>query len=297
MTTQYPLSAWAKLCLLALIWGSSFFLIKKGLVTFTALEVAAIRLAAAAAVLAPFALVRIHRIKRRQWPVILSVGLTGSMLPAFLFALAQTQVDSGITGALNALTPLFTLVIGAVIFRQQVSGQTLIGLGVGLSGTLMLVLLNASGVLTINAYALFVVAATCCYGMNLNLIKAYLPDQTPLTITGVSLLMVLPLAVLYLAGPGEVFSKLEGATAWGSLTAVVVLGVVGTAFALIIFNHLVQIGTTVFASSVTYLIPLVAMLLGTLDGELIGIWQLLGMGLILAGVGLANRKPVAAAPQ
>ncbi len=297
MSQQYPPSAWAKLCLLALIWGSSFFLIKKGLLTFTALEVAAIRLAAAAAVLAPFALVRIGRVKRRQWPVILSVGLTGSMLPAFLFALAQTQVDSGITGALNALTPLFTLIIGALIFRQQVTGQTLLGLAVGLGGTLMLVLLNASGALTINAYALFVVAATCCYGMNLNLIKAFLPDQTPLTITGVSLLMVLPVAVLYLLGPGDVVSKLDSTAAWGSLAAVTTLGVVGTAFALIIFNHLVQIGTTVFASSVTYLIPLVAMLLGTLDGELIGFWQLFGMGLILLGVGLANRKPSIGVPQ
>ncbi|HLV48780.1 MAG TPA: DMT family transporter [Aliidiomarina sp.] len=297
MNQQYPASAWAKLGLLALIWGSSFFLIKKGLLTFSAMEVAAIRLAAAATVLAPFALVRICRIKRRQWPIILSVGLAGSMLPAFLFALAQTQVDSGVTGALNALTPLFTLIIGAVIFRQHVSGRTLVGLGVGLAGTLMLVLLNASGALTLNAYALFVVAATCCYGMNLNLIKAYLPDQSPLTITGVSLLMVLPVAVLYLAGPGEVVSKLNGAAAWGSFTAIITLGVVGTAFALIVFNHLVQIGTTVFASSVTYLIPLVAMLLGTLDGEHIGIWQLCGMGLILVGVGLANRKPAAGISQ
>lgn len=291
MSQQYPASAWAKLSLLALVWGSSFFLIKKGLLTFSAIEVAAVRLAAAATVLAPFALVRIHRVKRRQWLVILSVGLAGSMLPAFLFALAQTQVDSGVTGALNALTPLFTLIIGAIIFRQHVSGRTLIGLAVGLLGTLMLVLLNASGTLTLNAYALFVVAATCCYGMNLNLIKAYLPDQSPLTITSVSLLMVLPVAVLYLAGSGDVVSKLNSTAAWGSFAAIITLGVVGTAFALIIFNHLVQIGTTVFASSVTYLIPLVAMLLGTLDGEHIGIWQLCGMALILVGVGLANRKP------
>lgn len=291
MANTYPATAWAKLCLLALIWGSSFFLIKKGLLTFTALEVASIRLASAAAVLAPFALVRIRRIQRHQWPIILSVGLVGSMLPAFLFALAQTHVDSGITGALNALTPLFTLLIGTFIFRQVVSRQTLLGLLVGFTGTLTLVLLNANGSLSLNAYALFVVAATCCYGFNLNLIKAYLPDQTPLTITGVSLLMVLPVALLYLAGPSEVFAKLQGSTAWMSFAAVITLGVVGTALALILFNHLVQIGTTVFASSVTYLIPLVAMLLGSLDGEHIGFWQLLGMGLILLGVGLANRKP------
>lgn len=291
MSEHYPASAWAKLGLLALVWGSSFFLIKKGLESFTPLEVAAVRLAAAAAVLAPFALVRMKRIKRQQWPVILSVGLTGSMLPAFLFAFAQTQVDSGVTGALNAMTPIFTLIIGAIIFKQMVSLRTIIGLLVGFCGTLTLVLLNASGALVLNGYALFIVLATACYGMNLNLIKAYLPDQSPLTITGVSLLMVLPVAILYLIGPSEVGSKLVDASAWLSLLAVVTLGVLGTALALILFNHLVQISTTVFASSVTYLIPLVAMFLGALDGELIGPWQLVGMSLILLGVWLANRKP------
>lgn len=289
-TEQYAPSTWAKLFLLALVWGSSFWLIKMGLLTFTPTEVAAVRLAAAAAFLAPFALVRITRVKRQQWPVILSVGLTGSLLPAFLFALAQTQIDSGVTGALNALTPLFTLLIGAVIFRQWVTGRTVVGLLIGLTGTLMLVLLNASGQLTLNGYALFIVLATFCYGTNLNLIKTYLPDLSPLTITGVSLLMVLPVALWYLLGPGEVGSKLINATAWGSLAAVVVLGVVGTALALILFNHLVQIATTVFASSVTYLIPIVAMTLGALSGERIGMYQLLGMGLILFGVWLANRK-------
>lgn len=291
---QYAPSTWAKLFLLALIWGSSFWLIKMGLLTFTPTEVAAVRLAAAAAFLAPFAIVRMHRVKRHQWPVILSVGLTGSLLPAFLFALAQTQIDSGVTGALNALTPLFTLIIGAIIFRQWVTGRTIFGLLIGFAGTLMLVLLNATGQLSLNGYALFIVLATICYGANLNLIKTYLPDQSPLTITGVSLLMVLPVALVYLIGPGEVTSKLTSTAAWGSLAAIIVLGVVGTALALILFNHLVQIATTVFASSVTYLIPIVAMTLGALSGERIGVYQLGGMGLILIGVWLANRKPVPA---
>jgi len=291
MTDTYPVSTWAKLFLLALVWGSSFWLIKKGLTTFTPSEVAALRLAAAAAFLAPFALVRMRRLKPHQWPVVLSVGLTGSLLPAFLFALAQTQIDSGITGTLNALTPLFTLIIGAIVFRQWVTGRTVVGLLTGFAGTLLLVLMNASGQLTLNGYALFIVLATICYGTNLNLIRTYLPDQSPLTITGVSLLMVLPVAILYLAGPGEVFSKLNSLEAWGALSAVVVLGVVGTALALILFNHLVQIASAVFASSVTYLIPIVAMTIGMLDGEQIGAFQFAGMGLILVGVWLANRKP------
>ncbi|RUO35856.1 DMT family transporter [Aliidiomarina sanyensis] len=295
MNQAHPLSSWAKLFLLALVWGSSFWLIKTGLQTFTPTEVAALRLAAAAACLAPFALVRIRRVRKHQWPVLLSVGMTGSLLPAFLFALAQTQIDSGVTGALNALTPLFTLIIGALIFRQVVTGPTVVGLFVGFFGTLLLVLMNASGELALNGYALFVVIATVCYGANVNLIRTFLPDQSPLTITGVSLLMVLPVACLYLLGPAEIMPKLTDAQAWGSLVAVIILGVVGTALALILFNHLVQVASTVFASSVTYLIPVVAMTLGVLDGEMIGVWQITGMGLILLGVWLANRKTLATA--
>ncbi|RTE86658.1 MULTISPECIES: DMT family transporter [Gammaproteobacteria] len=297
MHEHYPLTTWLKLFFLALVWGSSFFLIKKGLVTFPPLEVAAIRLASAALALAPFAIVRLKRVKKKQWPVILSVGLTGSMIPAFLFALAQTNVDSGVTGSLNALTPLFVLIIGAVIFHQKITATTGIGLAIGFVGTLILILMNATGSFNLNAHALFVVIATICYGINTNLIKEYLPDQSPLTITGVSLLMVLPIATLYLLGPAEVVSRLDSATAWWSLVSLIVLGVVGTALALILFNHLVQIASTVFASSVTYLIPVVAVFLGLLDGEVIGIWQVSGMALILGGVWLANKKPRTPPPQ
>lgn len=268
-------------------------LIKKGLMVYSAMEVAAVRLAAAAATLAPFALMRLHRVKGKQWLVLLSVGMTGSLLPAFLFAFAQTQLDSGITGALNALTPLFTLIVGALLFAQRIASHTLLGLLVGFVGTAVLVLVQSTGELALNAYALFIVLATICYAINLNFIKQYLPNLSPVTITGVSLLMVLPVAVLYLAGPGAVGVKLAagGVQAWWSLAAVVALGVVGTALALILFNHLVQIASTTFASSVTYLIPVVAVSLGMLDGELISVYQVAGMLLILLGVWAANRQP------
>lgn len=296
------LSTWLKLFLLALVWGSSFMLIKKGLLVYTPTEVAAIRLAAAAAALAPFALLRLHRVKGKQWLVLLSVGMTGSLLPAFLFAFAQTQLDSGVTGALNALTPLFTLIVGALFFAQRIAPKTLVGLSIGFAGTALLVLIQGSGELSLNAYALFIVLATICYGLNLNFIKQYLPNLSPVTITGVSLLMVLPVAIIYLAGPGEVGAKLSAASdmqAWWSLAAVIALGVVGTALALILFNHVVQIANTTFASSVTYLIPIVAVSLGLLDGEIITLFQVAGMGLILVGVWIANRqssKPIAATP-
>lgn len=288
-----PLSTWLKLGLLTLVWGSSFMLIKKGLLVFTPTEVAALRLASAAAALAPFALLRLHRVQGKQWLVLLSVGMTGSLLPAFLFAFAQTQLDSGVTGALNALTPLFTILIGAALFSQRIASRSAFGLFVGFVGTAVLIFMQSSGKLSLNAYALFIVLATICYGLNLNFIKHYLPNLSPVTITGVSLLMVLPVAVIYLAGPGEVGAKLAATQelqAWWSLAAVVTLGVFGTALALILFNHIVQIATTTFASSVTYLIPLVAVSLGVLDGEQVSLYHVLGMMLILAGVWIANRQ-------
>lgn len=291
------LSTWLKLMLLTLVWGSSFMLIKKGLLVYTPTEVAALRLASAAAALAPFALIRLHRVQGRQWLVLLSVGMTGSLLPAFLFAFAQTQLDSGVTGALNALTPLFTLIIGAALFAQRIAMRAAIGLAIGFGGTAMLILVQSSGEFSLNAYAFFIVLATICYGLNLNFIKQYLPNLSPVTITGVSLLMVLPVAVIYLAGPGQVGAKLamtDNLQAWWSLGAVVALGVFGTALALILFNHIVQIATTTFASSVTYLIPIVAVSLGVIDGELVSLYHVAGMGLILMGVWIANRQtPVA----
>ncbi|MGX5915256.1 DMT family transporter [Aliidiomarina sp. Khilg15.8] len=290
--STYPLTTWLKLMLLALVWGSSFLLIKKGLLTYTPTEVAAIRLAAAAAVLAPFALLRLNRIQGRQWLVLLSVGMTGSLLPAFLYAFAQTRLDSGITGALTGLTPLFTLIVGAVLFSQWVSRRTCVGLAIGFAGTLILVSVQGNGSFELNLYALFIVLATVCYALNLNFIKHYLPNLSPITITGVSLLMVLPVALLYLLGPSDVGAKLaSGGQAWWSLLAILTLGMVGTAAALILFNHLVQIASAIFASSVTYLIPIVALILGVLDGERISIYQVGGMALILIGVWSANRQP------
>lgn len=274
-------------------------LIKKGLLVYSPTEVAALRLAAAAATLAPFALLRLNRVKGKQWLVLFSVGMTGSLLPAFLFAFAQTQLDSGVTGALNALTPLFTLLVGVVLFAQRIATRTLTGLLIGFLGTALLILVQSTGELSLNAYALLIVLATLCYGLNLNFIKQFLPDLSPVTITGVSLLMVLPVAVLYLAGPAEVGAKLAngGTQAWWSLASVMALGVVGTALALILFNHLVQIADTTFASSVTYLIPLVAVSLGMLDGEMLSIYQVVGMGLILLGIWTANRQSAARSMQ
>ncbi|MBF80956.1 MULTISPECIES: DMT family transporter [Idiomarina] len=292
MTTNNtpPLSAWLLLGLLALIWGSSFLLIKKGLIAFGPMEVGALRISSAGIVLAPFIARRLNKITRKHWLKLASVGLVGSLIPAFMFAIAQTQLASGVTGVLNALTPIATLVIGSLFFHQKARVAQVIGVAIGLFGTLLLVTASANGSWDFNLYALLVMAATVCYGLNLNLIKHKISDLSPLTITGISLLMAAIPATVYLFAGTEFIAQVQQPGAMLSLFSVLALGIAGTAGALVIFNHVVQLTNTVFTSSVTYLIPVVAVLLGVLDGEAFWLQQGVGMLAILVGVWFANRK-------
>lgn len=287
-----PLKAWLLLLLLALIWGSSFILIKKGLIAFAPDQLAAIRIASAGFVLLPFLLRRFRTVQRHHWPKLVSVGLVGSFIPAFLFAFAQTQLASGVTGVLNTFTPLATLIIGVVIFRQLVAMQQWVGVFIGLGGTVILITANASGALQFNAYALLIIVATICYGLNLNLIKHHIPDLSALTITGVSLFLVAPPALIYLlAATPFVEQVTTQPDAIFPLSAILVLGIIGTAMALVIFNTVVKMTDTTFTSSVTYLIPIVALILGVMDGEPFLIEHAVGMAAILVGVFIANRRP------
>nr|WKN39722.1 EamA family transporter [Tunicatimonas sp. TK19036] len=284
-------AAWGALGLLALIWGSSFILIKQGLTAFSGSEVGALRIVSAGAFLLPVAIAAFSKLSRRQWGVLLVIGFLGSLIPAFLFAWAQTQLSSSATGIINAVTPLNVLVVGALFFGQSIARKQFLGLGIGLIGTVLLILAGSSGTPNdgFNAYALLVVGATVCYGFSSNIIKHYTHDLKPLTITAVSLALMLPIAGGYLFGYSSFLPSLEQQEAWWPFLAIVTLGVVGTALALIIFNKLIQIRTPVFATSVTYLVPMVAILWGFLDGETLTYLHFLGMSAILGGVYVANR--------
>lgn len=292
MTTNEtpPPRAWLLLGLLALIWGSSFLLIKKGLLAFGPMEVGALRISSAGIVIAPFIARRLNKITRKHWLKLASVGLVGSLIPAFMFAIAQTQLASGVTGVLNALTPIATLVISALFFHQKAKFAQVIGVAIGLFGTLLLVTASPSGGWEFNLYALLVLIAAICYGLNLNLIKHKISDLRPLTITGISLLMASVPATIYLLAGTEFIYQVQQPGAMLPLFSVLTLGVVGTAGALIIFNHVVQLTNTVFTSSVTYIIPVVAVILGIIDGEAFWLQHGIGMFAILIGVWFANRK-------
>ncbi|RUO46928.1 EamA family transporter [Pseudidiomarina aquimaris] len=291
MTSETPpLKAWLLLGLLALIWGSSFLLIKKGLLGFAPDQLAAIRIASAGFVLLPFILKRFKTVQPHHWLKLICVGLVGSFIPAFLFAFAQTELPSGVTGVLNTFTPLATLIIGIALFKQTALVQQWIGVVIGLVGTLLLVTATANGDFEFNRYGLLIIAATICYGLNLNLIKHHIPDLGALTITGVSLFLVAPAALIYLLFATPFTAQVTQPELWFPLGAILVLGIIGTAMALVIFNTVVKITDTTFTSSVTYLIPIVALILGILDGEPFFIQQGVGLAAILSGVWIANRR-------
>lgn len=285
--------SWALLLILALIWGSSFMLIKKSLVVYGPGEVGALRIVTAGLSLMPVALRHLSKLNLRQTGLLLIIGFVGSFIPAFLFAKAQTQLESGLTGILNALTPLFVVIMGALFFKQKFTRRNTIGLIISFTGSVVLVAAGAGGKLgEVNFYALFVIAATICYGVNLNVIKTYLADLKPLTITAVSLFFVTPLALAYLLSATDFTGKLVLEPGAGeALLYVSILGVVGTSMALILFNKLVQLTNPMFTSFVTYLIPIVAVLWGVAYfGEVIYPLQYAGMLAIIVGVYIAQRK-------
>ncbi|MFC5627188.1 DMT family transporter [Algoriphagus winogradskyi] len=296
-TNDSNLKNWGLLILLSLIWGSSFILIKRGLEVFSPGEVGAYRIVAAATFLLPLSIPRIRNLDKSQIKNLIIVGLVGSFIPAFLFAKAQTQLSSSLTGVLNALTPLAVVVIGALFFNSKITRRNGIGLAIAFIGVFILVTVKEGsgfGAFTdINSYAFFVLLACVCYGFNLNIIKYKFVKLKPIEITAISLLMVLPMALVYLMA-GTQFSykvvNMNGAIL--ALGYVTLLGVMGTAIALIIFNVMVKTATPVFAASVTYIIPIVAIFWGVLDGEVLLLGHYIGIVAVIIGVWFGNRKKI-----
>ena len=238
----------------------------------------------------PFAIRSVRKVRKSQIKYLISVGLVGSFFPAFLFAIAQTGLPSSITGVLNALTPLFTIIVGYLIYSKRQPPRVFIGVLLGFVGSAVLVTAGADGGFSgFNFFALFVVLATLFYAFNLNLIKQHLQTLNSKTITSISLCMVGPITLIHLVFFSDYPEKLmyvEGTML--ATSYILILGVVGTAIALIIFNKLVNMTDPVFTSSVTYIIPLVAVAWGVLDGELLSLFHYVGIVTILVGVYIAN---------
>ena len=281
---------WFYLLSLALVWGSSFILIKKGLVGLSALQVGSLRTVFAALFLLLVGLPSLRKVGRKHWKWILLSGFFGTFFPAYLFAFAETEIDSAIVSILNSTTPLQSMLLGIFLFGNRFVHRKFTGVIIGLIGTGALILSGA----VVNPgqnywYALLVILASLFYGFNANIIKQHLQELPALAITtGNFMVILLPaLAVLSWTGffsPEVLHSEETGM----SLLYVALLGILGTGVALVVFNKLIQISDPVFSTSVTYLVPIVALGWGYLDGEDFTIVQLFSGLIILLGVIIVN---------
>jgi drug/metabolite transporter (DMT)-like permease len=284
---------WLVLIGLMLIWGSSFILIKKGLVSFNNLQVGALRVSISFIALLPFALVRLRRIKIKNFHLFLIAGLMGNALPAFLFAKAQTGMDSLMAGILNSLTPLFTLLIGVWFFSRKTHWLNVVGVFTGFFGAAGLLYVAGGGSFDVSLIpALFVILATICYAVQMNFIKNYLTGYDPITIASLAFVFIGIPAMIYLLVYSDLVYRLTNVPgSWQGLGYIAILSVLGTAIAIIANFWLIKRTSALFASSVTYLMPVVSIGWGILDGEPFLLVFAVWIVIILIGVYMANRPP------
>ncbi len=279
---------WSIFLLLSLTWGSSFILMKIGLQALSPYQVASLRLLSAGIALLPFFIKFIRQTPLNKIPMIILSGVLGNLLPAYLFCIAETRIDSALAGILNSLVPLMSLLAGFFLFRAPIVKQQLLGICVGLLGVVMLFAVKG-----VDAgywyYGLWIVVATICYGLNIALVHHHLKGYSSLQLGSIALFFcaVFALPVLFFSG---FFGILSGPSIpWSSLAASVTLGILGSGVASVLFYILINKAGAMFASMVTYALPVVAIGWGLLAGEQISWLQVLCLSIILASVYTVNK--------
>lgn len=266
---------------------------KRGLDAFSPLQIAALRISIAGLVMLPLVIGKAKEIPRDKWKYIFAIGLLGNAIPAFLFPLAETQISSASTAILNVISPVFTLLLGLFFFGFTFKTRQIYGVIIGFAGALVLLLMGG-GELDFGkhiSYSMLVVIATVLYGLTTNIMKRHLNEISALYATGFALLIVSVPYWIYLLGFSDIYTTFETQPkAWASLGYISILAALGTSLALFLFYQLVQRTSTIFSASVTYMIPIVALGWGLLDGETINFWEVMGMIVIMAGVYLVNSK-------
>jgi len=284
-----PLLSFLAILLLALIWGSSFILVKKSLVAYSPMQVGALRIFSASLFFAPIFLTRIKYIQKTHWKFFLLAGLAGNLFPALLFSIAGKHLPSALSGMLNAFTPLFTLILGILFFSQKFQIRQTFGIILGLVGCVGLMLGGKDFQLDFNVHALWVVLATFLYGINMHLVKDKLSGLHPLTSTAGIFMAIAPLSlgILYFSGFFDV--PIDDQHKW-SLFSGIALGFFGSALGMLLFNQIIKWTNAIVASSVTYLIPIVALAWGLFDNEAVYLYQIVFMIVLLFGVYQINKK-------
>ena len=282
---------WFYLAILSLIWGSSFILIKKGLVGLSSFQVASLRIIFAAIVIFIYSYNSLLKIPKKSWKWILITAYTGTFFPVYLISYGQTEIESGLASIITTITPINTLIVGIIFFGLLYTKKQLLGLFIGLIGAILLVYEASEADINLNIYySFFIYMTTVGYAASVNLIKNYLTDISPEAVTAGIFISISPpaLIVLFLSD----FSSLNFADTevLNSIIFVFILGVFSSAIAQTLFNKFVKIASPLFAAAVTYTMPIIAIFWAILDGETLTIMQFFATTIILTGVYLVNKK-------
>jgi drug/metabolite transporter (DMT)-like permease len=281
---------WLLLVCCALIWGFSYFFIKHALIGFDPIQVADLRMLSGGFALLPFVFLAFKKIPFDKYLFVFICAIIGSGIPIYLYPLAETHIDSSLVGIINSLTPLCTYIIGVLFFKLPNKKLKLIGVLIGLLGAVSLFVFKPTTELKANfIYLIIALSVPCMYGLSSNVLKKHLAGIPSLLLTALMYFMLLipSIPLFFITSiPQQITTHPEARTA---LPYALMLGVFGTALAMTLFNMLIQRVNIMFAASVTYLMPIVAMVIGLLEKENIGWHEFLGLGLILGGVILINR--------
>ena len=282
---------WFYLAILSLIWGSSFILIKKGLVGLTSFQVASLRIIFAATVIFLYSYNSLKKIPRESWKWILITAYTGTFFPVYLISYGQTEIESGLASIITTVTPINTLIIGIIFFSLTFSIKQLLGLFIGLVGAVLLLYEASETNLNSNIYfSFFIYLTTVGYAASVNLIKKYLTNIPPEAVTAGIFLSISPPAIIVLYFSDFTDLNFQDPLILKSIFFVLVLGVFGSAIAQTLFNKFVKISSPIFASAVTYTMPVVAIFWALIDGEILSIMQFFATAIILIGVYLVNKR-------
>ena len=282
---------WFYLAILSLIWGSSFILIKKGLIGLTSLQVASLRIIFAATVIFLYSYNSLKKIPKESWKWILITAYTGTFFPVYLISYGQTEIESGLASIITTITPINTLIVGIIFFGLAFTSKQLLGLFIGLVGATILIYEASEAKLNINIYySFFIYMTTVGYAASVNLIKNYLTDISPEAVTAGIFISISPPAIIVLFLSDFSSLNFHDSNVINSIIFVFVLGVFSSAIAQTLFNKFVKIASPLFASAVTYTMPIVAIFWAILDGETLTLMQFFATAIILAGVYMVNKK-------
>jgi drug/metabolite transporter (DMT)-like permease len=282
--------SWALFTLLTFIWGSSFILMKIGYEALSPTQIAGVRIFSGGLVFIPFAIFHLTKVPGRKVPLLIVAGLTGNLIPAFLFTAAITKLDSSLEGILNSLTPIWVVTIGILIYRDKIQTRKIIGVLVGFAGLVLLTLSQKEVSLDNLGYSSLVILATLCYGFNVQMVSHYLKGIPSFHIATISLaLMTIPAGIVLWWNGFFGLDFSDSAVQWSTIASLM-LGLAGSALGNVLFYGLVNRAGALFTSLVTYAIPFVALLWGVLDGELVTWKELVCLAIILSGVYLTNKK-------